>query len=171
MTISPDKWGVHGWKFIHHVALGYPQKPTDNDKINYKNFFSLIGKILPCYVCNEHYNEHLIIHPLSDTILNNQTNLLKWTIDMHNEVNKKKYKKMLSYDEAIYLIKNNYENIQANQTNRLNNLQTNQTNRSNNLQTNQVNQTNSILLKNKYFNYKYLFIILFLIIIIILIVN
>ena len=30
--IGPDKWGVYGWKFIHHIALGYPKIPTTNDK-------------------------------------------------------------------------------------------------------------------------------------------
>jgi hypothetical protein len=109
MTIGPDKWGVHGWKFIHHIALGYPNKPTNNDKNNYKSFFLLLGNVLPCHICSDHYNEHLLIHPLNDKVLSTKINFINWTIDMHNEVNKKNGTKIYGYDEALKLIKNNYQ--------------------------------------------------------------
>ena len=108
MGLGPDKWGVHGWKFIHHVALGYPNTPNENDKNNYKSFYTLIGSILPCHICSDHYNENLLIHPLNDEVLSNKMNLIYWTIDMHNEVNKKNGKKIYSYDEALELIKTNF---------------------------------------------------------------
>ena len=116
MPIGPDKWGVHGWKFIHHVALGYPKIPDENNKNNYKSFFSLLGTVLPCHICNDHYNEHLLIHPLTDEVLSNNKNLINWTIDMHNEINKAHGKKIYSYDEAFELILNNYETDKTNDT-------------------------------------------------------
>ena len=112
MPIGPDKWGVHGWKFIHHVALGYPNTPTDNDINNYKSFFYILGNILPCHICSDHYNQNLLIYPLTNDVLANKTNLINWTIDMHNEVNKKHGKKIYGYDEALKLIKNNYKSIE-----------------------------------------------------------
>lgn len=118
MPIGPDKWGVHGWKFIHHVALGYPKIPTENNKNNYKSFFSLLGTVLPCHICNDHYNEHLLIHPLTDDVLSTNKNLINWTIDMHNEVNKAHGKKIYSYDEAFELILNNYENTENTENNK-----------------------------------------------------
>ena len=108
MFITPNEWGVHGWKFIHHVAWGYPRNPTDNDKLNYKNFFTMIGNILPCGGCNIHYNNNLLIYPLTDEVFLNSTNLMKWTIDMHNSVNRLYSRKIYSYEEAIALIENNY---------------------------------------------------------------
>ena len=27
MTLGPDVWGPHGWKFLHFVAVGYPDFP------------------------------------------------------------------------------------------------------------------------------------------------
>lgn len=113
MTISPAMWGIHGWKFVHHIALGYPNKPTENDKNNYKSFFLLLGNVLPCHICSDHYNEHLLIYPLDDKVLSTKTNLINWTIDMHNEVNKKHGKKIYSYVEALELIKNNYQTIES----------------------------------------------------------
>lgn len=109
MPIGPDKWGVHGWKFVHHVALGYPNTPTDNDINNYKSFFYILGNILPCHICSDHYNQNLLIYPLTNDVLANKTNLINWTIDMHNEVNKKHGKKIYGYGEALELIRNNYE--------------------------------------------------------------
>ena len=35
--IGPDSWGPHGWKFIHYVALNYPNNPNLQIKQNYKN--------------------------------------------------------------------------------------------------------------------------------------
>ena len=32
MNMGPDIWGPHGWKFLHFVTLGYPEKPTENEK-------------------------------------------------------------------------------------------------------------------------------------------
>jgi len=113
MAIGPDKWGVHGWKFIHHIALGYPNTPTEIDKNNYKSFFSLLGNLLPCHICSDHYNQNLLIHPLNDEVLSTKMNFINWTIDMHNEVNKKNGKKIYGYDEALTVIKNNYNSNES----------------------------------------------------------
>ena len=38
-SIKPNIWGPFGWKFMHYVSFGYPDKPTTQDKQNYKNFY------------------------------------------------------------------------------------------------------------------------------------
>jgi hypothetical protein len=73
---DPDVWGPHGWKFFHFVALGYSNNPSDEDKLNYKNFFTIIPKILPCSICSNHYNKNLEKYPITDNVLSNRTNLL-----------------------------------------------------------------------------------------------
>jgi hypothetical protein len=119
MIIDSTVWGPHGWKFIHMVALGYPSSPTDEEKKNYKKFFLNIANILPCIICSNHYKENLIKHPITEKVLENKTNLLHWTIDMHNEVNAMNNSKIYTYEEALKLIRNNYqdetnENINTN---------------------------------------------------------
>ena len=32
----PKLWGNNGWNFLHHVALGYSNKPTEENKEHYK---------------------------------------------------------------------------------------------------------------------------------------
>jgi uncharacterized membrane protein len=109
MVITQKTWGPYGWKFMHMIALAYPNNPTNEDKENYKTFFTILGNVLPCQLCADHYKQNLINFPLTEYILSSRDTVLKWTIDIHNEVNKSIGKKILDYNEAITLIKNNYE--------------------------------------------------------------
>jgi len=109
MPLYPEQWGPYGWKFMHMIALAYPIAPLDEDKQNYYNFFTSLGNVLPCQMCINHYKENLIKYPLTDNVLSTRDNLLKWTIDLHNEVNKSNNKYIYDYDTAIALIRNNYE--------------------------------------------------------------
>lgn len=104
--MGPDVWGPHGWKFLHFVSLGYPENPTENDKIKYKTFFSLIKNVLPCSLCANNYRKHLEENPLSDTILNDRDKFISWCIKMHNLVNIENNSKVYSDDEALKLILN-----------------------------------------------------------------
>ena len=85
--VDPNIWGKHGWKFLHYVAQGYPDNPTNEDKSNYKNFFLNIKNILPCFKCQNHYKGHLTNFPITDKVLNNKESLENWVINVHNQVN------------------------------------------------------------------------------------
>ena len=100
--IKPDIWGPHGWKFIHYVSIGYPNNPTENDKLNYKNFYHSLQYILPCEKCQMNYRKNILENPI-DNSLQNREALMKWVIDIHNKVNKDTGKEELEYEEAISL--------------------------------------------------------------------
>ena len=108
LIIQKDDWGPGAWRFLHSVALKYPDNPTDNDKNNYFIFFDNLQHILPCPKCKENYKDHLNKFPLKDS-LDNNISLFKWTVDIHNEVNKINNKSLYTYDEAYneYLYKQN----------------------------------------------------------------
>ena len=110
VVIGPDIWGVHGWKFIHFVTLAYPNSPTEEDKIHYKTFLESLQYVLPCSICSNNFKKNLLTYPLDDIALKDKVSLTKWGIDMHNEVNKETGKRVLSYDEALELITNNFPN-------------------------------------------------------------
>ena len=101
---GPDIWGPHGWKFIHYITLGYPSKPTEEDKINYYNFFTDLGNVIPCPICADHYKQHLKITPLNDKALKNTESLMTWGIAMHNHVNARNGKKIYSLKDAVKAI-------------------------------------------------------------------
>jgi hypothetical protein len=104
---GPDVWGPHGWKFIHFITLGYPNNPSSKDKKNYKNFFKNMKNMIPCSICANHYEEHLKIYPLDDSVLSNKKNFINWGIQMHNSVNKMHSKKIYGYKDGLKeIIKN-----------------------------------------------------------------
>lgn len=103
MSTDPDTWGPHGWKFLHFVALGYPNHPTLNDAEKYKHFFYLFGDMIPCSICANHYKKNLKEINI-DLYLLSKNDLLKWTILMHNEVNKSNGKKIYTFNEGIDMI-------------------------------------------------------------------
>jgi len=107
--MNPEVWGKRGWFFIHNIPLNYPREPTERDKLNYKIFFTSIANVLPCSICSFHYKQNLIEKEL-DKGLNSQIDLFKWTVDMHNKVNKKTGKRELSYLEALDHINRVYRN-------------------------------------------------------------
>ena len=88
---------------IHVVALGYSDKPTYAEKRSAKEFFESLRNLLPCPVCREHYAEHLKVMPISP-FLDNRQSLFKWTVDLHNAVNVKLGKPVVSQTEALRYI-------------------------------------------------------------------
>ncbi len=102
--IYPDKWGPHVWQALHYISLGYPEKPTEDQKQKYKAFFLLLKDTLPCSVCANHYAENLKKMPLSDEVLETKESLVKWLIDFHNVVNEMKGKPIIKYVEARQMI-------------------------------------------------------------------
>ena len=111
--ITPEIWGPHGWKFMHYLSFGYPDNPTTENKNHYKTFFLSLQHVLPCSICARHYSDNLVQYSLDDA-LENKDALIRWVIDIHNDVNEIKGKKIriqgyleefsLSRDEADQLI-------------------------------------------------------------------
>lgn len=101
-AITPEIWGPHGWKFLHYLSFGYPDNPTTEQKNYYKTFFLSLQHVLPCSVCAKHYSDNLVRYSLDDA-LQNKDSLVRWLIDIHNDVNEMKGKTIYSYDEAIQL--------------------------------------------------------------------
>jgi hypothetical protein len=104
MGYSPEIWGRQGWHFIQMVALAYPENPTQEDKEEYSKFFESLKHVLPCPFCSMEYANNWEQHPIN---LDSRDKLFHWTVDMHNEVNKKNNKRVLNYDEAYGAISQN----------------------------------------------------------------
>ena len=87
MQFPPSTWGPIFWHTIHITALGYPTAPTYADKKAAKEFYESFVQLVPCPVCRNHYREHLINFPITPS-LDTRDDLLRWTVDLHNTVNK-----------------------------------------------------------------------------------
>jgi len=103
MKLPPSVWGPYFWLTIHTVALAYPKEPSYSDKKSAKEFFESLQFLLPCPVCREHLKDHLRKKPLTPH-LDRRDDLFKWTVDLHNEVNKSLNKPELNEVEALAYI-------------------------------------------------------------------
>jgi hypothetical protein len=86
MNLNPKVWGPHGWFFIDSIMLSLPNKLNYEQKNIYKNFFTSLQDILPCEGCREHYKQNLIKYPLTDKVLSKKENMIKWILNVHNNV-------------------------------------------------------------------------------------
>ncbi len=104
--MNQNIWGPNLWFSLHTMSFVYPLKPSENDKNNYKLFFSSLQYTIPCSVCRKNYIRHLKEYPI-DKHLESRKELVYWLIDLHNIVNGETGKKNLSYDTVI----NKYEKV------------------------------------------------------------
>ena len=109
-------WGPPAWTFLHTVTYNYPENPTDDDKRNFYNFFMSLQHVLPCNKCKAHYQQNIQKYNLSES-LDSRENLVKWLIDLHNDINRDNKKPVWSYSEVY----NKYREM-YNQTNIYNNI-------------------------------------------------
>lgn len=89
-------WGPPGWRYLHSVAHGYPESPADYDSLhenpvgstesNYKMFFSMVGKTLPCRLCRDSYIQFVSENPVR---AGSRQELTRWLWEIHNKVNEK----------------------------------------------------------------------------------
>lgn len=121
--MNQNIWGSSLWFSLHTISMNYPNYPSNEDKINYKDFFISLKNVIPCTVCKKNYIRHLKENPI-DSKLNTRKDLVYWLIDIHNMVNAEIGKKQMSYDaviqkyESIYNKKifspNTIENFESN---------------------------------------------------------
>jgi hypothetical protein len=100
MQFPPSVWGPFFWHTMHIVALGYPKNPTYTDKKCAKEFYESLAFLLPCSICREHYKQYLQEKPIS-TFLDSRTDLIKWTIQIHNKVNQMLGKPEWTLEEVL----------------------------------------------------------------------
>ena len=65
-NIKPSVWGPHGWKFLHYVSLGAPDKLNIEEANHYRNFYESLQYILPCKSCAKNYAQNIKDHPIND---------------------------------------------------------------------------------------------------------
>lgn len=93
-------WGPPAWTFLHTVTYNYPENPTEDDKRNFYNFFDSLQNVLPCEKCKGHYKQNIQKYDLKKS-LGSREDLVKWLIDLHNDVNRDNGKKVWSYSDVF----------------------------------------------------------------------
>lgn len=100
MSFRPkDDWGPYLWAFIHTITI--IDLGQDNIKHNSNALDVLYGlqNCIPCLKCKDKYVKQL--EKLADVNLDERMVLFRWSVDLHNEVNKKLNKEQISYETAL----------------------------------------------------------------------
>lgn len=104
MRLSPNVWGPFFWGTIHITSLGYPTNPTYAHKRAAKEFIESLTQLIPCPICREHFATHLEKNPISPH-LDRRVDFFRWTVQLHNEVNKTLGKPTVTELEALMFYK------------------------------------------------------------------
>jgi hypothetical protein len=86
-------WGPPTWESFHSITFGYPISPTTEQKLDYMEYFRLLGKVLPCVYCRVSY-DNFITDGTKNTLLDINTmktreTLTRWGLALHDAVNNK----------------------------------------------------------------------------------
>jgi hypothetical protein len=103
-TTDPDVWGPAFWFSLHNGAVSYPINASTMCAEKMKGFIMGMPYILPCEKCSNDAKTHIESNYYSlDVICSGRTNLFKFFVDMHNVVNKRYGKPIMSIDDAYNL--------------------------------------------------------------------
>tara|TARA_Y100000389_G_scaffold155341_1_gene155980 strand:+ start:107 stop:562 length:456 start_codon:yes stop_codon:yes gene_type:complete len=102
---DPRYWGSKFWFTMHTVAYFYPDEPTVDEMLHAKHFYESLKILLPCPGCAQHYSELLERFPIHGAVTS-RMNLMTWVNKIHNEVNRKLGKPLLSLEEYLMMNRN-----------------------------------------------------------------
>jgi hypothetical protein len=101
MSLLRPSWGPHLWKACHFISLGYSLNPTLEEKNAVRQYVESLKYLIPCTFCKLHFQYNLKVCPLTDEILSSKLSLITWFIHLHNRVNARNHKKVMSYEDAL----------------------------------------------------------------------
>ena len=93
------RWYINGWNTFHKYLFSFPNEPTEDDIFTAKIFCYLIfPSLIDCPQCEYHYKKYLEKHPPP---LDNKKTIFYWSVDIHNEVNKRLKKPIVDKEIAF----------------------------------------------------------------------
>ena len=96
------------WKLLHKLSFCYLYNPSDILQKKMCQFLTIDVKNIRCYTCQKHYSEYLKNNNV-EYACQSRLFLIKWLINLHNNINVINNKKVLTYYEVFKIY-----NIQPN---------------------------------------------------------
>ncbi len=95
---SKSHWGSHLWGFIHSISIiDFENNESYNN--NVKDILKELKDSLPCPKCKDTYKKYLERLEAIDS--SKSMVLFNWSVDLHNEVNRKLNKLEWTYEMAL----------------------------------------------------------------------
>lgn len=103
-SADPQVWGPAFWFILHNGSARYPEKASPLWKESMRGFILGMPAMIPCEVCADHARAHIEANwNRLDEIVNGRKNLFNFFVDMHNMVNKRYGKPIMSHEDAYEL--------------------------------------------------------------------
>jgi len=111
MELDSNVWGPNFWFFINTLAITYPNKPHETTKKKYYEFIQNLPIFIPDQKMGNEFAEYLDKFPVTP-YLDSRDSFLKWVHFIHNKINIKLDKPLITYEDFLY----NYHLIYENHT-------------------------------------------------------
>jgi hypothetical protein len=103
-------WGPSLWHSLHTISFNYPNRPTKQEKKEYKKFILQLKYVLPCKYCRLNLKSNFKCLPLLEKHMKNRDTFSRYIYDLHELINKMLHKKSnLSYED----VRERYEHFRA----------------------------------------------------------
>lgn len=107
---DPKIWGPHYWFFIHTLAMTYPHHPNTITKKKYYEFIQNLPLFIPVDDISKNFEKILDNYPVTP-YLDNRDSFIRWTHFIHNKMNEKLEKPIMTLNEFFI---NYYEQYKTN---------------------------------------------------------
>lgn len=78
--------GRSSWTLLHSITASYPVSPSPTEQSNVKQFLGLFGKLYPCWVCAEDFQDWMRENRVR---AESREEFGRWMCEAHNGVNRK----------------------------------------------------------------------------------
>lgn len=94
-------WGKPLWDFIHTICVIDFENPEDNKRNGELAVKCLknIVEIIPCKTCKDEWDKTL--QEINNIDLSKSMVLFEWSWRVHNNINERLQKKIISYEDAL----------------------------------------------------------------------
>ena len=100
-SIDPIYPGPPCWVSMHLFTLGMSEIPTQEERDAFTNYLNVLKVLFPCINCREHLKSNLAKFPLDEKRMKTRMDYFRYTVDLHNVVNKMLGKKEIDYQFAL----------------------------------------------------------------------
>ena len=102
---SPSVFGPPTWAYLHLSTAHLPENLNPVVAEQVKNTLRAIPLMVPCDACSLHSGNFMVSNKDRIDTLKTGSDFFKFTVDLHNFVNKRLNKKLVSYEDALAMWK------------------------------------------------------------------
>jgi hypothetical protein len=118
--LDPNIWGPHYWFFLHTISMTYPNRPNTLTKKKYYEFIQNLPLFIPVEKISTEFSKLIDECPVTP-YLDNRESFIRWTHFIHNKINEKLEKPLLTLNDFYIKYYDEYKptNIKLREFNKL----------------------------------------------------